>query len=97
VASGTTTRYSNQLSYIYQYLSGVEGIEPSMLVPKTRALPLGYTPTGKKGLEPLAFGFGDQCSPIELLSQYKRKQPDLNWQPYACKAYALPIELYSQM
>jgi hypothetical protein len=39
-----------------------------MPVPKTGALPLGYTPTGKKGLEPITFGFGDQCSTIELLS-----------------------------
>lgn len=47
---------------------GVKGFEPLMPVPKTGALPLGHTPTGKKGLEPLAFGFGDQCSTIELLS-----------------------------
>jgi hypothetical protein len=48
--------------------TGVKGFEPMMPVPKTGALPLGYTPTGKKGLEPITFGFGDQCSTIELPS-----------------------------
>ena len=50
-------------------LFGVKGFEPMMPVPKTGALPLGYTPiTGKRGLEPITFGFGDQCSTIELPS-----------------------------
>ena len=32
--------------------SGVKGLEPMIPVPKTGALPLGYTPFGSEGIEP---------------------------------------------
>jgi hypothetical protein len=49
-------------------LTGVKGFEPMISTPKTDALPLGHTPAGKRGLEPLAFGFGNQYSTIKILS-----------------------------
>ena len=39
-----TYRLSSEHSTIELQALGVEGFEPSMAVPKTAALPLGYTP-----------------------------------------------------
>jgi hypothetical protein len=47
---------------------GVVGFEPTIVVSKTSALPLGYTPEMlKSGIEPLASGFSVQHSTTELL------------------------------
>ena len=39
-----------------------------MPAPKRVPYHLAILHSGKKGLEPITFGFGDQCSTIELLS-----------------------------
>ena len=55
---------------------GVIGFEPMVVVSKTSALPLGYTPEMlKSGIEPLTSGFSVQHSTTELLelSRYEFK------------------------
>ena len=47
---------------------GVVGFGPTIMVSKTSALPLGYTPGMlKSGIEPLTSGFSVQHSTTELL------------------------------
>lgn len=49
---------------------GVEGFEPSVMVPKTTALPLGYTPggaaAGEEGIEPPPLSLKPRILAVEL-------------------------------
>ena len=49
-------------------MAGVVGFEPRMLVPKTNALPLGYTPMEPVGLERQPSVCKTDILPIELRS-----------------------------
>lgn len=55
---------------------GVEGFEPSVMVPKTTALPLGYTPesviarAGEEGIEPPPLSLKPRILAVELFPRF---------------------------
>jgi len=67
---------SYRLSARIKFAIGVEGFEPSVMVPKTTALPLGYTPesviahAGEEGIEPPPLSLKPRILAVELFPRF---------------------------